>query len=170
VSVFSYDFPLWERFFLPFRGAEKTFLTGYLSRFMETFLDMSRCEANEVSATRVKLVLSIRNGGRLNHKDTKTLNERHFAALFKKSSCAFVTSWLGGFYLVQGYSSFGHSRPRAGGTDKALDSFSFVDQFPIKGLQNKERLFPFTATRNQTFAIVEILDTWQRTSRRAKVS
>ena len=37
---------------------------------------------------------SIRNGGRLNHKDPKTLNERHFAGLFKESSCAFVSSWL----------------------------------------------------------------------------
>ena len=80
------------------------------------------------------------------------------------------SGWVRCNYYVGVAENAAHQPATAGGTDKALDSLPFVNQFAIEVLQNKERLFPFTATRNQTFAIVEILDIWQRASRRAKVS
>ena len=106
---------------------------------------------------------------KINHQVTKTRSHKHIVEVFLQ----FVLLCLCVLVVYLQFGVLTHLLP-AGGTaqvlDSRLDSLPFVDQFPIKGLQNKERLFPFTATRNQTFAIVEILDTWQRASRRAKVS
>src|SRR5712664_2362878 len=49
-------------------------------------------------------------------------------------------------------------------------SLPFFNELTIKVLQDVEGLLPFTATRDQSFTVIEILYARQRSARRAKIS